>query len=464
MTDRNKLASKLQSLLSGVAYTGVLWGVRVETPGGEVLFDHHGSLPMIPASNVKLFTSLAALDLLGPNFRWETRLLCHGVIEGDTLHGDLVVRGSGDPLIAPWMEEEQRYGLDTLADWAAALRARGIRRILGRILIDHGNFTDDYFHPDWELGMTSDGDAAGTSGFALAENCFRYVIAPGFHAGHVATVQVEPIEAARLVTSDLHTVEPGEECEQFLCERTHFDDTIHFQGAIAAGSEPHVNRAAVPTRDAIAAEVIAGAFQQGGIEIHDDPMEAPREEDAPATLHVHRSPCLCDAVHHCNKWSRNFIAEQLLRTLGERLGGAGSWETGAAALQKWVSGIGLPDADQCLLVDGSGLARRNLLQPRQICALLRHGADGDPRHECFPPSLPDTGEPNSLLRRFPMLEGLDVQAKTGSLDHVRALSGYANPASGEPLIFSVIVNHSISPGGELDHRVGRVVAELAGCQ
>lgn len=460
MTDRKMLAAKVESLLREEAYTGAFWGVRVETTGGEVVVDHHGAAPFIPASTVKLFTTLAAIDLLGPDFRWETPLLGHGVVEGDTLHGDLVIRGSGDPLIAPWDEEEQRHRLEVLSEWAAALRGRGIRRIVGRILLDHGNFGEPYFHPAWELGLTSDSDAAGTSGLALAENAFRYTITPGFLAGHAANVQVEPIEAARLVTGDLNTVEPGGQSARFLRVRSQLDDTIHFQGAIAEGAPPIVNRAAVPFRDAIASAVIAGAFHQAGIEIHEDPMEAPHEEDAPTPLHVHQSPPLREAVLQCNKWSNNFIAEQLLRTLGAHEAGAGDWEGGTAAVGRWMRETGLPGADECALVDGSGLARRNLLQPRQVCAVLRHGSGGDPRHEAFLSSLPATEGINPLTRRFPMLEGRGVVAKTGSLDHVRALSGYAHRPGGEPLLFSVIVNHDLSSGESMDHRAGRIVAAL----
>lgn len=454
MNERKKFMNAVGEFIREEQNSPAHWGVRVESMDGTILFDHQGGKAFVPASNMKLVTTLAALDLLGGDFTWETTILTHGVVEGDTLHGDLVIRGSGDPLIAPWNHEDKRYLLEEVDIWATVLKEKGIRRIQGRLVIDHGDFSADFFNPCWELGFTSDSDSAGSCGLALAENSFRYSIAPGNQPGHAPMIQVEPLGAARLVSADLHTVEAGKGEEFFLSPRNTLDHGILFQGNIAVDSPPVVNRAAIPDRDALLVCFLTETFRLSGLEILEDSTEGADLASGETLLHVHTSRPLREAVYLCNKWSINFIAEQLCRTIGGRLGNGATWKEGIAQIIGWMGKVGVPDVANISMVDGSGLAWRNHLQPRQVCAIVRHGLMNEKLRGDFLTSLPNRENPNPLTKRFPGIDTIDIHGKTGTLEKVRALSGVINPNGSDPMIYSIMVNNHPHTLEGIDKRFG----------
>lgn len=454
-----KISSDIETILAEEAKTPAHWGVRVETVAGDTLVDHQGSKAFVPASNMKLVTTLAALDLLGGDFQWETTLLTHGIIEGDTLYGDLLLRGSGDPTIAPWDHGSSSFRVKDVTDWAAALATKGIRRIMGAVRIDNGKFAPQFFHPSWEIGLTSDSDAAGTSGFAITENAFRYMITPGHQAGHAPLLTVDPLGVAHLVDSELHTVEPGAGQDRFLLDRDQLEGNVHFQGNIADDAEPLINRGAIPD-PSLHHDIVVGLLREGGIEILEN--ESDDLQEAETILHVHRSPALREAVFQCNKWSNNFIAEQLCRTIADRLGNESTWPEGTRIISEWLEKIGIPDVAHLRVEDGSGLARKNSLQPRQLCSLIRHGITSEKLRGDFLASLPSREEPNPLTKWFPGIEGVDVHGKTGSLEGTRALSGIVNRNDGETIVFSIMVNNYFGDQQAIDDRIARLLRAMAG--
>ncbi|MCC5874838.1 MAG: D-alanyl-D-alanine carboxypeptidase/D-alanyl-D-alanine-endopeptidase [Candidatus Sumerlaeia bacterium] len=454
-----KITDEMGKILAEVTKTPAHWGVRVETIDGTVLVDYQGSKAFVPASNMKLVTTLAALDLLGADFQWETTLLTHGIIEGDTLYGDLLLRGSGDPTIAPWDHETGSFRVGDVYEWVKILGEKGIRRIMGAIMVDHGGFASEFFHPSWEIGLTSDSDASGTSGFAITENAFRYTITPGHQPGHAPHLTVDPMGVASLVDADLHTVEPGQEHERLLLGRRDLEQTIHFQGNIASGAEPINNRAAIPA-PSLHHDILMELFREGGIEVLENGTS--NLQDAETILHVHKSPPLREAVYQCNKWSNNFIAEQLCRTIADRMGKESTWAEGIRITRDWLGKINIPDLEHLRIEDGSGLARKNSLQPRQLCALIRHGITEEKLRSDFAPSLPSREQPNPLTKWFPGIESVDVHAKTGSLEGTRALSGFINREGGETLVFSIMVNQYFGDQKPIDGQIARILQALGG--
>jgi D-alanyl-D-alanine carboxypeptidase/D-alanyl-D-alanine-endopeptidase (penicillin-binding protein 4) len=418
------------------AASGALGVSIVELDTGETVFSHNPDEPRVIASNSKLFTTAAALDALGPAYVFETRFLMRGAVDRGILRGDLGVIGAGDPQISGREYDGDPYG--AFRPWAAALRARGIERITGDLYLAQGLFEPMEIHPEWPRDQLTDWYEAPIAALAFSDNCILVRVSPGA-AGRAAVVEtVPPVPIIRIDNSAVTTGQ--RRGTRLFVGRT--GDLLTVRGSIDVNSGSFETWVTVPDPVLYFGLGLRGALAEEGIAVDGEIRPVAQLPDAVwERVAVHRSD-LVTAITTTNKHSQNFYAETLSKLLGAVRCGEGSWRAGTRAIEELVAAIGAPPGS-VHMVDGSGMSRSNQASPRAITMLLRH-MFFHPAAKEFVQSLPYGGEDMKSWKRrlaVPPYRG-NVFAKTGTLNGVSALSGYAKAVSGKSYAFSIVIERS----------------------
>ncbi len=430
---RAELTAHLDRLLADPALAGARVAVLArDLATGQDLYARNAGDALNPASNVKLLTTAAALALLGPAHRYETRLLAApDAIDGNTVRGDLVLRGGGDPALTT----------GDLYELAGELRARGIRKVTGRILVDGTRFARDGLPPGFEQKDEFASYRAPVGAATVNSNTFVVRVAPGATVGAAARVTVDPpVPMVTVDGSDARTVD-GRKRKLTVAPTPRANGTVHVvvRGEIGQTARIASYRYPVANPSRYAGEVLRLVLRQRGIRVA---RASVRRGHAPArarTLATHRSPALGEIVRWINKHSNNFMAEQVLLTLDPDDGA--TFERALARADGWLAGQGVAGAG-LRHGNGSGLYDTNRASPRHIVTLLEH-VHGDFRlAPDFEASLAIGGVDGTMRKR---LKDQDLargwaRVKTGTLDGVSALSGYAGALGRAPIVFSFLIN------------------------
>ena len=466
------LGAMLDALFTARPPGPVLWGVEVRSlDRNERLYARNHDVLLTPASTMKIVTLAAAAERLGWDDRFETTLAAAAPIRDGTLGGDLVVRGTGDPTInAPGTE-------DLFAAWAGALRARGVRRIAGRIVGDDDPPGDDNAAPDagfgagWAWDDLALGFAAPAGALQHHENVVHVVVAPADAAGVPGRVQIRTPSSGLTLVNDVVTAAAGEPIDIRLL-RAPRQDALVVTGQIPRGSEPAVRTAAVDNPTRFFVRALRNALERHGITVGGEAIDIDRLDAQAKTavrrgLHPlvrHRSDPLSAIARGMMKRSQNLYAESMLLRLGAaagRGGRAGGGRAGRRVAGRVLAGWGV-GADRAIVADGSGLSRYNYLTAGALVEVLAR-VYHDPRHrERFLATLPVAGRDGTLRRRMvgTAAEGV-VRAKTGSLTRVRGLAGFAETAGGETVAFAILANNFSAAPGEVIRVIDDAVAALA---
>jgi len=434
------------------------WGLLVvDAVTGEVLYEKNADKYFVPASNMKLLTTSLALDKLGPDFRFRTTVETNGkLMEDGTLRGDLFFVGRGDPNLSnrkfPFDVKEEFDGPPerVLAEMADLLVARGLKEITGDIVGDDSYFPRERYPDGWEIDDMVWEYGAAISAIVVDDNTVTLTLTAGEKAGEAVQWVVDPPTSEFAVKSEVTTVGAKEKPDLRLT-REPGAGLVLVSGTLPAKSAPHKLILAVQEPAQHAGEMMAQLLARRGVKfsgkvraMHEpDPAEAER-----TVLAEHLSIRLGDSVKLVNKISQNLHTEVLLRTAARQ---SGRW-TDSEDVQKFAQefyakvGIGPDDVVQ---TDGSGLSRHDMVTPRAFVTLLAW-AQKQPWFSDYYASLPVAGVDGTLNERM-KLEGIAgrIHAKTGSVAHVRTLSGYAETAGGRRLVFSFLSNNESVKGREV---------------
>ena len=435
----------------------VLWGVVVaDARTGEVLFSRNPERPLLPASNQKVLTVAVALDRLGADFRYRTPLLFDGTEEangqggGTVLRGTFGIVGAGDPSFG----SAELDGPDPLDAWAAALRARGVVRMEGTLVGDDDRFDDNPYAEGWDVDY-------------LTVQAGRYLGAPIgalSYRDNLATVRFGPGPAdASVAPEGALTVRRRDRATDRTrglgtgLRRLPGTGIVEISGTVGRREGDLALPVDDPTRftlDAFALALARAGIDTSGL-TRADVDDLPRRPDwrGADTLAVHTSPPLSDILSVLGTRSNNFYAEQVFRTLSD----GGSARGSQAVVRGFLSAGG--DTTGLSMFDGSGLSRKNLVTARMLSTTLLR-MYRRPDVDTFFGALPYPGEAGGTLEY--RLEGVPVRAKTGSLSHVRALSGYVRTASGRDLAFVMLANNYTTSNAKVVGVVDRLVRALAG--
>ncbi|WP_165986317.1 D-alanyl-D-alanine carboxypeptidase/D-alanyl-D-alanine-endopeptidase [Streptomyces sp. YIM 98790] len=431
--------------------------VVADAATGEVLYERNGENRLMPASNSKLPTSVAALDILGPGYTYPTDVLATGRISHGRLRGDLYLRGTGDPTLL----HEDYAGL------ARQLADAGVRTVTGDLVADDTRFDDEHFHWGWNVDDEQYYYGAPVSALTVAPDTdydagtVIVTVTPGEQPGDRPEVSVWPDSGFLTVRNTAATVAGSSATPSIT--RVHGQDVLVVDGSIGADRSPVRVWRAVHDPTGHAAAVFATALAEHGITVRGGTRLG---EAAPAGARVlasHESMTVGELMNPFMKLSNNGHAEVLIKTIGWETSGEGSWSAGIAAARTSVAGFGM-DPDTYVLADGSGLTRRNWIPSAELADLLIAVRD----EEWFPgwyAQLPVACEPGRLTggtlrsRMCGTPAEKNAHAKTGTLTGATALSGYVTDADGRELVFSVVLNYYL--GAAPKDIEDRIVTALA---
>jgi D-alanyl-D-alanine carboxypeptidase/D-alanyl-D-alanine-endopeptidase (penicillin-binding protein 4) len=428
------------------------WTILVwDAETGTALYEKDTGRSFIPASNTKLYTTAAALDILGPDFRFETRLNTDGTVENGVLKGNLVVVGSGDPVIGGRFTDGDITAY--FRSWADSLKAHGITTIEGNIIGDDDAFDEQYIGYGWQWDDLPWWYAAEMSALSFNDNCVDIRL-EGSTEGMPAVLSWEPMMTSYVTTrNESITIAAGGSIDEDYF-RVQGSNNFILRSKVPEG-RVEVESLSVSNPTAFFVHVLREVLLEEGIAVRGrsidiDELAIKPARDGQTHLFSHFSPTLAEIVYPLNKRSQNLYAEQVLRAIAVNQAPAENEpEAGSAALaveraRRLTFGPAGVDTLRIQLVDGSGLARQNLVTSTMTARLLSYmwHHDDSATREAFLESLPIGGVDGTLSGRMrgTAAEG-NVRAKTGTLGSVAALSGYITTANGRTLIVSMMANH-----------------------
>lgn len=430
------------------------WGVMAwSVDRQQPLISINANAPLIPASNNKVFTSIWALDVLGPDHRFPTDLLVTGPISGGVLQGDVVLRGSGDPAFGyPEFEDDPMQPLRTMAQ---RLRQLGVRSVQGSVVGDPTAFDTVLVGPQWprDTGGGSARYAPRVSGLPFQRNMIWIEAQPNPQGGP-ALIRLDPPVEVIPVVSEVRT--GG---SRAWAVRRSDDDTIRVKGGVSGRQR---NRFGVGVADP--ALLAAGALRQALLEAGIQVQQGVRVGAAPQgarVVHRHLSIPLGQMIPKLNQESDNFFAEHLWKAAAHKVLGQGSYARGGpASALHFLRRAGVP-AGQLYQADGSGLSGHNRASANALVRSLVY-AHRQPYSATFHRSLAVAADPAGTMRRLYRNTSAagNLHAKTGYINDVRSLSGFVRAKNGELIAFSFLFNgNGTSAARGVQEELGVLLAE-----
>lgn len=485
-----ELQERIDSLLSQPRFASARWGALIKTAGngGKILYERDADKAFMPASNMKLYTSTAALDAFGADYRFRTSVYAaRPVARGGVLRGDLIFYGRGDPNLSPRFEGEnpERYDelkpaerIAAIEELADQIKRRGVKRIVGNLIGDESYFAGDRVGPGWEWDDLQFYYGAEVSALTVNDNSVSIQVAPGRRAGDKPVVSIQP--ATGYVTIVNHAVTVASGPRRIGMHRPLDSNIVEIFGTIPRGTSADDTEIAIHDPARFAATLLKEALERRGIRVAGRAqkidavgrLQRPFDESKLTELASVQSQPLAEILKVVNKQSQNLHTEILLRQLGALRGeNPGLDDYGrprsTAALgndvrRKFLAAAGV-NVTPYNLRDGSGLARQNLITPRGSARLLEFMLQ-HPAFPAFRDSLTIAGVDGTLKRRMrDTAAANNLRGKTGTLSAVNALSGYVSTRRGQLLIFSMVGNNYAGPGrdvtGVMD-AIGVLLAEF----
>ncbi|MCF5054604.1 D-alanyl-D-alanine carboxypeptidase/D-alanyl-D-alanine-endopeptidase [Pseudomonas syringae] len=447
----------LDHLLADPAFNGATVSVMVrDARSGSTLYQHNPRTRLIPASNLKLLTTAAAMEVLGPQYRFSTQLLTSGTRQGERLSGNLYLRGLGDPTTQ-------------FADYqalAAQLASQGVRQVQGGLVFDDTWFDAERLGVDWAQDDESTYYGAQISALTVSPNS-------DFDAGTVIVTAKAPVAPGQPVSvavspptdyvqlSNRAVSGPG---NSYGITRQHGTNLLQLTGSLAPGKQSR-QWVSVWEPTQLVANLFEQALAQQGIQVLGRRVIGAASPASATLVAEHQSAPLQELITPLLKLSNNNMSEALLKAMGRKTANAGTAAAGVAAVAGFMRRQGL-DPATLSQVDGSGLSRRNLVSSQNLTDLLL-AVSKQPWFEAWYAALPIAGNADRMtggsLRyrlRGSAAEN-NLHAKTGSMSGVSSLSGYITDAEGRRLVFSMISNNYVSDAAPIRALENRVALALS---
>jgi D-alanyl-D-alanine carboxypeptidase/D-alanyl-D-alanine-endopeptidase (penicillin-binding protein 4) len=465
---RAELRSALDSIVAAPEFRNAHWGILLVDPvTGDTLYSRNAGKLFMPASNMKIVTGATALALLGPDYRYQTTVVARGTVSDGTLDGDLAIVGRGDPTVSDHM---RRDAMQPLRDLADSVIARGVRRVRGRLVAAGDAFPDAPLGFGWAWDDLDYPYAAGVDELLFNEGFSRIIVRAGERVGQTPSVATAPARTYPAVRVTAVTVAPPPPpltaADSALPRPSLAFAADTLPGAVVVSGEIVAADTAVlevAHRDPAGAYLaaFAEALRERGVTV-DGASVASRDsaarDDTVATM---MSPPLAEILPALEKPSQNQLAEALLKTLGLVRAGAGTADSGRRVVERQLLEWGADSAGFAVR-DGSGLSRHNYLTPETIVRVLE-AMRSHSSFSVFYSALPVAGVEGTLRSRMRGTPAAgNVRAKTGTIDKVRALSGYVTTVDGRLVIFSFLANNFTVRSRDVDRAVDGTLARLAG--
>ncbi|MCM3570354.1 D-alanyl-D-alanine carboxypeptidase/D-alanyl-D-alanine-endopeptidase [Neobacillus mesonae] len=456
----NTWSQKLDSLLRDEPdLQGAIAGISIRNASdGKIVYDHQGDIRLRPASNMKLLTAAAALNVLGEDYTFSTEIYLDGQMKKKTLKGNLYLKGKGDPTL-------MKTDFDQMAK---ILKKQGIAKIEGNVIGDDSWFDDIRYSKDlpWSDETTYYGaqisalTASPTTDFDAG--AVKVEVKPVDRVGDRPMIKISPkTDYIKIINRAVTVNKDGK--KKITIEREHGKNTIAINGTIPITAKEVTEWPAVWDTSLYALTLFKQAMKENDIKLEGEIKKGLVPETA-KIIHTHHSMPLSELLVPFMKLSNNTHAEILTKEMGKEAAGEGSWKTGLTVLKTELAKFGA-DANSMVLRDGSGISHVTSVQANQISQLL-FAVQKEKWFSVYLNALPISGEQEKMTGgslRYRMktqeLKG-KVMAKTGTLSSVSSLSGYIETKSGQRLIFSILLNNLLDEekGKRIEDKIVSIIA------
>jgi len=438
----------------------------MDATDGKTLFTYNDSVALAPASCLKIATTGAALGLLGSNYRFSTKIGYDGLVDSvGVLHGDIIIKGGGDPTLGSDRWNDGSKMTDMAALVIKKIGYAGIKTITGKLVIDITHFDNGYCCRSWACDDTGNYFGAGAFGFNINENKYDVKLQAGNRPGDsvkIISYSPEPLHLHfdnRLVTGlpysgDLSNIYPGAN-----------DSSMCLDGSIQPSDKPFTIKGAMPNPPAFAAKYLAEKLYGSGLLNSKNNWQVNNGCNGityPSLKFTQsiESPELMDIVHYTNLNSINLYAECILKETGKVMNELGTRNSGIHAVKNYWRTYGV-DTTGLYMEDGCGLAKNDRISTRQICNMLSVIS----KQQHFPQflnSLAVAGQSSAMksMGKGTAIDG-KMYCKTGHINGIRAYCGYFKNKAGRWVCFSLIVNNYTCSSKEIHDAIEKLLIRLA---
>lgn len=434
------------------------FGVSVlDAKTSEIVYDYNSRQSLIPASTLKLVTTAAAIHLLGPGYKFETRLFCAGTFDkaSGILRGDLIILGSGDPTLQS--ENFYKDAIPVTDTWAKALKDLGIKEITGKIIGDAGHFPHDIPN-NWIWEDICNYYGAAPCALSYRDNKFTAFYESKEEGSPASIKNFSPLYLSHSYNISSNVIAKGSGDEAYGYGDP-FSFSREIKGTIPANRSNYEVELTLPDPALLCAENLYLSLQKVGIQCREGSAVSDytlkNSETKGQLLYTHYSPSLEKIIYFTNQKSNNLYCESLLRAIGK-----GSAEKGLNLVKKHWANRGL-DTTELYMEDASGLSRINSLTTRFASQLLCKVYRDSLMYRIIDNSLPVSGRQGSMnsIGKGSFIEN-NLRAKTGYITRVRAYAGFVKSKSGKELAFSVIINNYNGSAREAKLRLEKFLIAL----
>ncbi|UBM61981.1 D-alanyl-D-alanine carboxypeptidase/D-alanyl-D-alanine-endopeptidase [Candidatus Sulfidibacterium hydrothermale] len=426
--------------------------LAIDGQTGEIIAQYHPDKALRPASNQKLISTATVLQLYGPDFRFQTKLGYTGHIDtlNHVLYGNIIIRGGGDPTLGSrYFEQTKNHQF--LAQWVSAVKKLGIDSVAGHVIADAGIFSRDIVPVSWSWTNMGDYYGAGACGLTIFDNMYRIYFDSDSLAGDTVTIDSIVPQVPHLIFNNGLIADTVHDDESNILGAP-YCNMRYLRGRIPLNQKGFSAKGSLPDPADYAAYVLEKRLQKSGIKIKANSTTVRQllltgNRINTQNLHVIStilSPPLSEIIHQTNIHSINLFAEHFLDYSGLKLIGKAQTEADAKAVMQYWEKQGM-NIQGMALTDGSGLSQYNAVTPRQMVFLLNYMKHRSPYFNVYYQSLPLAGKSDKAGTLEGMFKGStaenNLRAKSGTIDRVKAYSGYVTSLSGRKIIFSMMVNN-----------------------
>lgn len=429
---------------------------------GQTLHEHRSNHPTIPASTMKVITTATALELLGPDFTYQTQLSYDGTLQADgTLRGNLYIIGSGDPTLGSTKMGDIHF----LQKWAEAVKKAGINRIVGSIVADDSRFDNEGANPKWTWDDIGNYYAPGIYAIAYRDNTLRVTFQSGAIGTTPEIIDLQPKVPGLTIDNNLRSSRITFDSAYFYGTPKSFSRGVH--GEIPANKPGFVVRAELPNPALLLAQDFHAQLIQQGVTITGEPIDIPSPEmrfPLPGlqrtNIYTHQSLPLRDIIKEANEKSNNFYSEQIFKSLSLKNHSVATNRQSIQMVRNFWRSKGL-DVSQLFQEDGSGLSPANAVSAAFLTDLMTYMHQKSIHKDIFFRSLAVAGRTGTLagvLKDTP-LSG-KVYAKSGTISRVRAYTGYIIDPQRQ-WVFTVMVNNSGTNAWQTLNLIEKLLVDIA---
>ncbi|HAH23470.1 MAG TPA: D-alanyl-D-alanine carboxypeptidase/D-alanyl-D-alanine-endopeptidase [Prolixibacteraceae bacterium] len=460
-TAQNPVSSVEQTIalwqtVSGLSTASVCMAVN-DYRTGEVLIKSEPQQSLVPASILKLVTTATALEVLGPDFRFQTTLAASGVIKQDTLFGDLQIIGGGDPTLGSSYFPENNHFMD---DWIREIQNKNIRVIKGNLVLDATIYESQMIPDTWIWEDIGNYYGAGASGISVYDNLYEIHLSSAKEAG--VPTQMGKI-SPEIPGLDLQneTLSSDINSDQAYVFGSPMDSHRVIRGTIPKNKSDFVVKASMPDPSALLASEFRKKLLKNGIQITGtNKFKKAKSLEAPWTvLSVNQSPVLRDIIKVTNHESVNLFAEHFLKQLAFKSSGLGTTREGCKFIVDFWKGKGL-DMTGFFMNDGSGLSRFNAMTAIQMTNILNYMKTKSNYASDFYESLAGAGEGTLTVLNEENFPNQCLRAKSGSMTRVRCFAGYLTTDSQRRLSYCFMLNNFSCTQATAIRKIEEVLVEM----